>query len=75
MNRSRIPDEPMLPVIYMRFPFTLSHKVRQASIRESSPQASARSAMALYMYMARTAWPSAVFCSRTGRWDWEYKGS
>ena len=38
----------------------------------SSPSSAARSAMAEYMYMARTAWPTTRSCSRTGRWDWLY---
>ena len=30
------------------------------------------SAMAAYMYMARTAWPTTLSCSRTGLCDWLY---
>ena len=28
--------------------------------------------MAVYMYIARTAWPTTLSCSRTGLCDWLY---
>ena len=28
--------------------------------------------MAEYMYIARTAWPTTLVCSRTGLCDWLY---
>ena len=62
--------EPMPPVTYIRRFVMLSHNVLQAACRLSSPDSLARSAMPVYRYTARTAWPTASFCSLTGLVLW-----
>ena len=51
---------------------TSAHSTSSVRLRLSSFSSAARSAMAVYMYMARTAWPTTLVCSRTGMCDWLY---
>ena len=69
-KRSPSPWEPTPPVMYMRLRVTFSHRVCRVFSSAWLPVSRATSAMPVYRYMARTAWPSAVVCSSTGRCTW-----
>ena len=63
--------EPIAPVMYIFLFTVLSQRASQASDISFAPNSIAKSAMAVYIYMARTECPKASFCSIGGMWDWE----